>query len=181
MAPTDNVSNLSSPGGGGDNDRRGDKNDRRGGNNDRRGGNNDSRRDVDVTPGRRSKRHTSSSTGTPAKKKQKGTTAETPTGPKQNDGNDDNASSQEGATDKKSTEKGVSAENNGDTSNNNNEAEEINKNPVRKPGFSYVEKQVLQSITNTPPFFAVTRVMNLNTITPCHKAVVKKRRTVILK
>ncbi len=178
MAPTNNKNNLS-PGRGGDNDGRGGNNDRWGGNNDRRGGNNDGRRSGDATPGWRSKRHTTTSTGTKTKK-QKGTTAETPTGPKQNDGDDDNASSQGGATDETATEEGVSAENNSDASDNNDEAEVINSNPVRKPGFSYLVKQVLQYITNTPPFFAVTRALNLKTITPWHKAVLKKRCTVLL-
>ena len=164
----------------GDNDGKGDNNDRQGGNNDRRGGNNDGRRGSDATPGRRSKRHTTTTPGT-VPKKQKGMTAETPIGTKQNDGNDDNASSQGDAMDEKAAEEGVSAENNCNASDNNVEVEEINNNPVRKPGFSYLEKQVLQSITNTPPFFAVTRALNLKTITPCHKAVLKKRRTVLLK
>jgi hypothetical protein len=176
MARTDNESNLS-PGRGGDDDRRDSDDNGRGGNNDRRGGN-DGRRGDDR---RKSKRHTSPSTGTQAKKKTKGTTAETPTDPKQNDGNVDNATSQGGATDEKAAEEGVSAENNGNASDNNVEVEEINNNPVRKPGFSYLEKQVLQAITNIPPFFAVTRALNLKTITPCHQAVLKKRRSVLLK
>ena len=53
--------------------------------------------------------------------------------------------------DDKAADEGVSAKNNGDASDNNDEAEEINNNPVRKPGFSYPEKHVLQYITNTPP------------------------------
>jgi len=158
----------------GNNDGKGDNNDRRGGNNDRRGGNNDGRRGSDATPGRRSKRHTTTTPGT-VPKKQKGMTAETPIGTKQNDGNDDNASSQGDAMDEKAAEEGVSAENNSDASDN-----VINNTPVRKLGFSYPEKHVLQYITNTPPFFAVNRTLNLKTITPWHKAVLKKRRTVLL-
>ena len=154
-------------------------NDGRGDNNDRRRGNNDGRRGSDATPGRRSKRHTTTTPGT-VPKKQKGMTAETPIGTKQNNGNDDNASSQGDAMDEKAAEEGVSAKNNGDASDNNDEAEEINNNPVRKPGFSYPEKHVLQYIANTPPFFAVNRTLNLKTITPWHKAVLKKRRTVLL-
>jgi hypothetical protein len=40
---------------------------------------------------------------------------------------------------------------------------------VRKPGFSNLEKHDIQSITNTSPFFAVTRALNLYTTIPCHK------------
>ena len=113
-------------------------------------------------------------------KKQKGMTAKTPIVTKQNDGNDDNASSQGDAMDEKAAEEGVSAENNSDASDNNDKAEVINNNPVRKPGFSYLEKQVLQYITNTPPIGAVNRTLHLKTITPWHKAVLKKQRTVLL-
>ena len=177
MARTNNEGNLS-PGRGGDDDCPGSDDDRRRDNDDHRGGNDDHR--VGDGTRRKSKRHTSS-TGTPAKKKTKGTTTETPTGPKQNVGDDDNAISQGGATDGIAAEEGVSAKNNGNTTDNNVEVEEIDTNPVRKPGFSYLEKQVLQSSTNISPFFAVTRALNLKTITPCHQAVLKKRRSVLLK
>jgi hypothetical protein len=89
--------------------------------------------------------------------------------------------SAENATDDNVEEVGVSAENNGDATDDNVEGGEINNNSVRIPGFSYLEKLVLHSITNTPPFFAVTRALDLKTITPYHKAVLKTRRTVLLK
>jgi hypothetical protein len=148
-------------------------------NNDDHHGSNDNHGVGDDTR-RKSKRHTSS-TGTSAKKKTKRTTTETPTGPKQIDGDEDNAISQGGATDEIDAEEGDSAENNGNATDNNVEMEEIDTNPVRKPSFSYLEKQVLQSNTNVSPFYSVTRAQNLKTITPCHQAVLKKRQAVLLK
>ena len=182
MARTGKESSRS-PGRGGDDDRRNDNNDRQGGN------------DGDNTTDRRktSKRHTPPSAGTQTKRKKINTTAKSP---KQNDGDVDNATRQGSATDENTAEGGisaenatddiveevgVSAENNGNTTDDNVEGGEIYNNSVRIPGFSYLEKLVLQSITNTPPFFAVTRALDLKTITPYHKAVLKTRRTVLLK
>ena len=113
----------------GDDDRRDSDDDRPGGNVGRQGG--------DATP-RTSKRNMQS-TGTPAKKKTKGKTAETPTGPKRNNGNDDNVISQGGATDKKAAEDRISAENNSNATDNNVEVKKTNNNSVSKPGFSYLE------------------------------------------
>ena len=101
-------------------DRRDDDDDHPGGNVGRQGG--------DATR-RTSKRHMQL-TGTPAKKKTKGLTAETPTGPKRNDGDDDNVISQGGATDEKDADDGISAENNSNATSNDS---------VSKPGFSYLE------------------------------------------
>ena len=171
--PTTMARTNLSPGRGDDDDRRGDNDDRRGGNDDRRGG--------DTTRRNTSKRQTSPSTEKRAKKKKNDTTAKTKTGPKQNDGDDDNVTRQDSATDENAAEGGVSAENDGNATDDNVEGEEISNNPVRIPGFPCLEKQVIRSITNTPPFFAVTRALNLKTITPYHQAVYKKRRTVLLK
>jgi hypothetical protein len=44
---------------------------------------------------------------------------------------------------------------------------------VRKPGFSNLEEHDIQSITNTSPFFAVTRALNLYTTIPCHKTCIQ--------
>ena len=92
--------------------------DRRDGDDDRPGGN-VGRQESDATR-RTTKRHMQS-TGTPA---------ETPTGPKRNDGNDDNVISQGGATDEKDADDGISAENNSNATSNDS---------VSKPGFSYLE------------------------------------------
>ena len=110
--------------------------DRRDGDDDRPGGN-VGRQEGDATP-RTSKRHMQS-TGTPAKKKTKGLTAETPTGPKRNDGDDDNVISQGGATDEKAAEDRISAENNSNATDNNVEVKKTNNDSVSKPGFSYLE------------------------------------------
>ena len=99
-----------------------------------------------------------------------------------NEGNDDNAKAQHGVMDKTATEEGDSARNNGDATENNAE-KETNQNPtlaVRKPSFSNLEKHVISSNTNISPIFAITRALNLETITPSHQAVVKKRRVVPL-
>ena len=177
MARTNNEGNLS-PGRGGDGDCLDSDDDRKRNNDDHRGSNDN--HGVGDDTRRKSKRHTSS-TGTSAKKKTKRTTTETPTGPKQIDGDEDNAISQGGATDEIDAEEGDSAENNGNATDNNVEMEEIDTNPVRKPSFSYLEKKVLQSDTNVSPFYSVTRAQNLKTITPCHQAVLKKRQAVLLK
>ena len=121
MARTNNEGNLS-PGRGGD-DNCPDSDDDRKRNNDDHRGSNDNHGVGDDTR-RKSKRHTSS-TGTSAKKKTKRTTTETPTGPKQIDGDEDNAISQGGATDEIDAEEGDSAENNGNATDNNVEMEEI--------------------------------------------------------
>jgi len=114
----------------GDDDCRDGDDDRPGGNVGRQGG--------DATH-RTSKRHMQS-TGTPAKKKTKRLTAETPTGPKRNDGDDDNAISQGGATDEKAAEEdGIITENNSNATDNNVEVKETNNDSVSKPGFSYLE------------------------------------------
>ena len=166
MARTGKESSRS-PGRGGDDDRRNDNNDRQGGND----GN-------DTTDRRKtSKRHTPPSAGTQTKRKKINTTAKSATDENTAEGD----ISAENATDDYVEEVGVSAEKNGDATDDNVEGGEINNNSVRIPGFSYLEKLVLQSITNTPPFFAVTRALDLNTITPYHKAVLKTRRTVLLK
>ena len=99
--------------------------DRRDGDDDRPGGN-VGRQEGDAT--RRTSKRNMQSTGTPAKKKTKGKTAETPTGPKRNDGNDDNVISQGGATDEKDADDGISAEINSFFTANDS---------VSKPGFSY--------------------------------------------
>ena len=115
----------------------------RSGDNDRRDGDDDcpggnvGRQEGDATC-RTSKRNMQS-TGTPAKKKTKGKTAETPTGPKRNNGNDDNVISQGGATDEKAAEDRISAKNNSNATDNNVEVKETNNDSVSKPGFSYLE------------------------------------------
>jgi hypothetical protein len=95
---------------------------------DNRPGDNVGRQEGNATP-RTSKRHMQS-TGTPANKKKKGLTAETATGQKRNDGDDDNVISQGGATDEKDADDGISAENNSNATSNDS---------VSKPGFSYLE------------------------------------------
>jgi len=155
---------------------------------------------------RKSKRNTTttnesreSTNGTPTKKKSKtvkggamddeATEEGINTG---NEGNDDNADAQHGVTDETATEKGDSARNNGDATHNNVEGGQINTNvsqgiglketdhsptqAVRKPGFSNLEKHVISSNTNISPIFAITRALNLKTITPSHQAVFKKRQ-----
>ena len=177
MARKINEGNLS-PGRGGNDDCPGSTDDHWRNNNDHRVANYEQR--VGDGTHRKSKQHTSS-TGTPAKKKTKGTPTKTPTDPKQNDGDNNNAIRQGGATDEIAAEEGVSVENNGNATDNNVEVREIDTNLVRKTGFSYLEKQVLQSITNISTFFAVTRALELKTIKPCHQAVFKKQRSVLLK
>ena len=110
--------------------------DRWDGDDDRPGGN-VGRQEGDANP-QTSKQHMQS-TGTPAKKKTKGLTAETPTGPKRNDGDDDIVISQGGATDEKAAEDGISAENNSNATDNNVEVKKTNNDSVSKPGFSYLE------------------------------------------
>ncbi len=113
----------------GDDDRRDGDDDCSGGNVGRQGG--------DAT--HRTSKQNMQSTGTPAKKKTKGKTAETPTGPKRNNGNDDNVISQGGATDEKAAEDGISAENNSNATDNNVKVKETNNDSVSKPGFSYLK------------------------------------------
>ena len=111
--------------------------DRRDGDDDRPGGN-VGRQGGDAT--RRTSKRNMQSTGTPAKKKTKGLTAETPAGPKRNDGDYDNVISQGGATDEKAAEEdGIIAEYNSNATDNNVEVKETNNDSVSKPGFSYLE------------------------------------------
>jgi len=167
---------------------------RRGGDDDRRGGDSTRRknqRDTTTTDERLR-------SGTPTKKKSKtakdGAMDDEATEEgisTENEGNDDNADAQHGVTDETATEKGDSARNNGDATHNNVEGGQINTNvsqgiglketdhsptqAVRKPGFSNLEKHVFSSNTNISPIFAITRALNLKTITPSHQAVFEKR------
>ena len=162
---------------------------RRGGDDDRRGGENDSRKNKrDTTPkNERSKKKSKTATG--GAMDDEATEEGISTG---NEGNDDNADAQHGVTDETATEKGDSARNDGDATHNNVEGGQINTNvsqgiglketdnsptqAVRKPDFSNLEKHVISSNTNISPIFAITRALNLKTITPSHQAVFEKRQ-----
>ena len=160
----------------------------RSGDNDRRGGEGNRRKNKrdTTTKNERSKKKTKTATGGAMDDEATEEGIST-----RNEGNDDNADAQHDVTDETATEKGDSARNGGDATRNSVEGGQINTNvsqgiglketdnsptqAVRKPDFSNLEKHVISSNTNISPIFAITRALNLKTITPSHQAVFEKR------